>query len=76
MEEISFAIWNSGDLVEITASIVDFKNQLSAWTIKMVSHFYIKNVQRNAIKQEKQVIKSDTKHLVIHIDFAENWAIF
>ena len=36
---------------------------------------YVKNIQRKAIKAERENVKKDPHHLVLQIDFAENWAV-
>ena len=36
---------------------------------------YVKNIQRKAIKAERENAKKDPHHLVLQIDFAENWAV-
>ena len=34
-----------------------------------------KHIQRKAIKAERENAKEDPHHLVLQIDFAENWAV-
>ena len=43
--------------------------------MKVSTHMYVKNIQRKAIKAERENAKKDPHHLVLQIDFAENWAV-
>ena len=43
--------------------------------MKVSTHVYIKNIQRKAIKAERENAKKDLYHLVLQIDIAENWAV-
>ena len=36
---------------------------------------YVKNIQRKAIKAERENSIKDPYHLVLQIDFAENWVV-
>ena len=56
-------------------SISVFKDELSVGTMKVSTHVYIKNIQRKAIKAERENAKKDPYHLVLQIDFAKNWAV-
>ena len=56
-------------------SISVFKDELSVWTMKVSTHVYVKNIQRKAIKVERENAKKDPYHFVLPIDFAENWAV-
>ena len=72
-EEITYAMWDNGNLIKNTVLISVFKDELSVWT--MNTHVYVKNIQRKAIKAEREKAKKDPYHLVLQIDFAENWAM-
>ena len=71
-EEITYAMRDNGNLIKKAVSISVFKDELSIWTIKVSTHVYVKNIQRKAIKAEKENAEKDPYHLVRQIDFAEN----
>ena len=56
-EEITYALWDNGDLIKKTLSIAAFKDELSVWTMKISSHMYVKNIQRKAMKVERENAK-------------------
>lgn len=74
-EEIVFAMWQNGQLVKKTLTISNFISNLAILTVKTSVHIHIKNIQRKAIKEEKEMATSNSNHLVLHGDFAENWAV-
>ena len=71
-EEITYALWDNENLIKKTLSISAFKDELSVWTMKVSTHMYVKNIQRKALKAERENAKKDPHHLVLQIDFAEN----
>ena len=68
-------MWDNGNLIKKTVSISVFKDELSVWTMKVSTHVYVKTIQRKAIKAERENAKKDPYHLVLQVDFAENWAV-
>ena len=68
-------MWDSDNLIKKTVSISVFKNELSVGNMKVSTHVYVKNIQRKAIKAERENAEKDPYHLVLQIDFAENWAV-
>jgi len=74
-DEITFALWDNGNLIKQTVSLTVFKEKLSICALKASTHIYIKNIQREAIKKEKEEGKADPTKLIIHVDFAENWSV-
>ena len=36
---------------------------------------YVKNIQGKAITAERENSKNDLHHLILQVDFAENWAV-
>ena len=60
-------------MIRKTVSISVFKDEFSVWT--MNTDVYVKNIQRKAIKAERENAKKDPYHLVLQIDFAETWAV-
>ena len=75
VEEITYSLWDNGNLIKKTLSISAFKGELSVWIMKISTHMYLKNVQRKATKAERESAKKDSNHLVLQMDFAENWAV-
>lgn len=73
-EEITYAIWESGDLIKKTASIARFLDDARHWIMKAVSHSYIHKIQRRAIASIKESVTVNHA-LVLHFDFAENWSV-
>ena len=43
--------------------------------MKVSIHMYVKNIQRKAIKTERENVKKDPHYLVLQTDFAENWTV-
>ena len=62
-------------MIKKTEPISAFKDKISVWTMKVSTHIYVKNIQRKAIKAERENAKKDPHHLVLQIDFPENWAV-
>ena len=60
-------------MIKKTLSISAFKDEPSVWTMKVSTHMYVKNIQRRAIKAEREKAKKDPHHLVLQI---ENWPVF
>lgn len=74
-KDITFAVWNKGNLETRSVSITTFMAELANHTITINSHLRIKEVQRIEIKAEKERVKLNYQHLLMHIDFAENWSV-
>ncbi|CAN7995646.1 unnamed protein product, partial [Ixodes hexagonus] len=72
-EHVTFCMWEKGDLIEKTTEPHVFLKELQTWTIRYISHDYIRNLQRDAIRLAKTEVAQ--KRVVLHFDFAENWTV-
>ena len=52
-EEITYDLWDNGNLIKKTVLISAFKVELSVSIMKVSTHMYLKNIQRKAIKAER-----------------------
>ena len=43
--------------------------------MEVSTHVYVKNIQRKAIKAERENAKKEPYYLVLQIDFAKNWSV-
>lgn len=73
--EITYALWNEGELVKKTTSFSTFLSELKNYTLKANVHKNIKNIQKEEIIRVKEEAKLNPKKLVFHVDFAENWSV-
>ena len=64
-EEITYVLWDNGNLITKTVPISAFKDELSVWIMKVSTLMYVKNIQRKA---ERENAKKDPDHLVLQID--------
>lgn len=74
-QEIHYAMWENGFLIKKTTPIDAFVEEVTKWTLKMISHQYIRNIQRLEVKDAKSKCKEDNSILIMHFDFAENWTV-
>lgn len=63
------------DLVQTTKTIQDFLVELRKVAVDIISHKKIKDVQRVAIKEAKTIVMKSSSQLILHVDFAQNWAV-
>ncbi|XP_049272391.1 uncharacterized protein LOC125758764 [Rhipicephalus sanguineus] len=70
-DEITFAVWESGDLIKKTLSPTLFLKELVKWVTKWIPHDYIRRTQAAAIHEAKMCEQRGS--IVLHFDFAENW---
>ena len=64
-EEITYALWDNGNLIKKAVPISDFKDELSVGTMKVSTHMYVKNIQHKAIKAEREDAKKGPHHIVL-----------
>ena len=74
-QEIQYAIWENGFFIKKMTPICAFVEEVTKWTLKMISHQYIRNIQCLAVKDVKSKCKEDSSALIMHFDFAENWTV-
>lgn len=75
IEEVTFGFWEKGELQKKIVSLDTFLRELQDYSEIISTHQRIKDIQREAIKDIKDFAKKDSKCLVLHGDFAENWAV-
>lgn len=72
-EDIQLAIWESGNLIKKTLTVAGFLKLTRDCVEKYITHEYITNIQRKAIRDVKANVTQ--RSIVLHFDFAENWSI-
>ncbi|KAJ8868042.1 hypothetical protein PR048_031851 [Dryococelus australis] len=72
-EEVTFAIWEHGDIIRKSASKDNFLKDVRHWVKKAIPHSYISKIQREGIAEAK-ISAQQTNVLVLHFDFVENWS--
>ncbi|KAJ8891671.1 hypothetical protein PR048_004199 [Dryococelus australis] len=73
-EEVTFAIWEHGDLIRKSVSIDNFLKDVRHWVKKAIPHSYIRKIQREGIAEAKIAVQQ-TNVLVLHFDLAENCSV-
>lgn len=74
-DEITFAVWEKNDLIKKNCTLEVFFKELNSCVNIMSKHGRIKELQQREIKLEKQKGLLNNNNLILHGDFAENWAI-
>jgi hypothetical protein len=74
-DEVLYAIWEGSRLIKKCVELEVFIEELAKWTLKAVTHQYIKRQQQHEIAGLKAKVHDRQNHLLIHCDFAENWSV-
>ncbi|CAN7943217.1 unnamed protein product, partial [Ixodes pacificus] len=72
-DEVTFALWERGDLIKKTVSPTSFVKELGKWVTKWIFHDYVRRTQAAAIHESKEC--EQRASIVLHFDFAENWTV-
>lgn len=75
LDEVYFAVWEKNELIKKVTSFTIFLEELKNISVKYNKHNFIKNLQKQEILIEKGVGQLEEKYLILHMDFAENWAV-
>lgn len=71
--EVTFALWERGDLIKKTVSPTSFVKELGKWVTKWIFHDYVRRTQAAAIHESKEC--EPRASIVLHFDFAENCTV-
>ncbi len=74
-EEITFAVWEKGELIKKTVSFAIFLEELRSAAVKFSKHKTVNNFQKEEIRLKKQLVRENADLVIMHVDFAENWGI-
>ena len=74
-DEINFAIWEKNYFVKKTCTLHVYLKELNSCANTMSENIRMKELQQREIKSEKEDGLSSKNRLILHGDFAENWAI-
>ncbi|CAN8011877.1 unnamed protein product [Ixodes pacificus] len=72
-DEVTFALWERGDLIKKTVSPTSLVKELGKWVTKWIFHDYVRRTQAAPLHESKEC--EQRAGIVLHFDFAENWTV-